>query len=161
MGRKQLAAQPLAAATGARRAGKKAMAAGFALFLLAPAATGAAMAADGSVRIELNKLEDKDGSCRVHLVLENASTTSFEGYKLDLVLFGTDGIIARRLAVDVAPLRARKKSVKLFDVEGLGCGAVGALLLNDVLGCRSSAGERTDCVDGLDVSSRAAASFTK
>jgi hypothetical protein len=128
--------------------------------LMAPTA-GAALAGDESVRIELNKLEDKDGSCRVHLVLENASATSFEGYKLDLVLFGPDGIIARRLAVDVAPLRAHKKSVKLFDVDGLSCGAVGAVLLNDVLGCRSGTGERSDCVDTLAVSSRATVSFTK
>jgi hypothetical protein len=156
----QSAAQPLASATGIGRVGKASMAAVLMLFLLAAVAS-TAMAADELVRIELNKLEDKDGSCRVHLVLENGSATSFEGYKLDLVLFGPDGIIARRLAVDVAPLRARKKSVKLFDVDDLGCGAVGALLLNDVLGCRSSAGERSDCVDSLDVSSRAAASFTK
>jgi len=122
---------------------------------------GAPLAADDLVRIELNKLEDKDGSCRVHLVLENATADSFEGYKLDLVLFGPDGIIARRLAVDVAPLRARKKSVKLFDVDGLACSGIGTVLLNDVLGCRSGAAERADCVDSLAVSSRATAGLTK
>jgi hypothetical protein len=138
----------------------KAPSAAVAAFCLLLEAPGPAIAAD-EVRIELNKLEDKDGSCRIHLVLENTSSGSFEGYKLDLVLFGSDGIIARRLAVDVAPLRARKKSVKLFDVDGLACSAIGAVLLNDVLGCRSSAGEHADCVDNLVVSTRAATSFTK
>jgi hypothetical protein len=121
---------------------------------------GPARAAE-PVRLELNKLEDKEQSCRIHLVLENASADSFTGYKLDLVLFGPDGIIARRIAVDVAPLRARRTSVKLFDVDGLACGAIGAVLVNDVLDCRSSAGETADCVEALTVSTRAAVSISK
>jgi hypothetical protein len=120
-----------------------------------------AVAADGQVRIELNRLEEREGSCRVHLVLENASESGFVGYKLDLVLFGLDGIIARRIAVDVAPLRARKKSVKLFDVDGLACAAIGSVLVNDVLDCRSAAGEVADCVESLAVSTRAHVSFSK
>jgi len=128
--------------------------------LLVAAATPAA-AADEAVRIELNKLEDREQSCRVHLVLENGSDSGFEGYKLDLVLFGPDGIIARRIAVDVAPLRARKKSVKLFDVDGLACAGIGSVLVNDVLDCRSGGGETADCVESLAVSTRAAVSFSK
>jgi hypothetical protein len=120
-----------------------------------------AVAADGQVRIELNKLEDREQSCRVHLVLENGSESGFVGYKLDLVLFGPDGIIARRIAVDVAPLRARKKSVKLFDVDGLACAGIGSVLVNDVLDCRSSAGETADCVESLTVSTRANVSLSK
>jgi hypothetical protein len=120
-----------------------------------------AIAADEQVRIELNKLEEREQSCRVHLVLENGSENGFVGYKLDLVLFGPDGIIARRIAVDVAPLRARKKSVKLFDVDGLACAGIGSVLVNDVLDCRSGAGETADCVESLTVSTRANVSFNK
>jgi hypothetical protein len=126
------------------------------LLLAAPAA-----AADERVRIELNRLEEREESCRVHLVLENGSASGFVGYKLDLVLFGPDGIIARRIAVDVAPLRARKKSVKLFDVDGLACAGIGSVLVNDVLDCRSAAGESADCVDSLAVSTRADVGFSK
>jgi hypothetical protein len=113
------------------------------------------------VRIELNRLEEREASCRVHLVLENAAESGFVGYKLDLVLFGPDGIIARRIAVDVAPLRPRKTSVKVFDVDGLACGGIGSVLVNDVLDCRSAAGEIADCVESLAVSSRAGVNFSK
>ncbi|MGE0118957.1 MAG: Tat pathway signal sequence domain protein [Dongiaceae bacterium] len=123
--------------------------------------TGTMHAADEQVRLELNKLEDREQSCRIHLVLENMSADGFTGYKLDLVLFGPDGIIARRIAVDVAPLRARKTSVKLFDVDALACGSIGSVLVNDVLDCRGGAGETADCVEALAVSTRASVSISK
>ncbi|HEY7688939.1 MAG TPA: Tat pathway signal sequence domain protein, partial [Dongiaceae bacterium] len=72
-----------------------------------------------------------------------------------------DGIIARRIAVEVAPLRAKKKSVKLFDVADLACPAVGSILINDVLACRGGGTDRTDCIDGLEATSRAGIELTK
>jgi hypothetical protein len=123
--------------------------------------TGATTAEETEVRVELNKLEEREAGCRIHLVLENRSSGGFEGYKLDLVLFGRDGIIARRIAVDVAPLRARKRSVKLFDVNDLACSGIGSVLVNDVLDCRGTAGESDDCIDALAVSTRAEVSFSK
>jgi len=129
--------------------------------LLLAAAPGLARADDAKLAIELNKLEEQGGGCRVHLVIRNGTERAFESYKLDLVLFGQDGIIARRIAVDVAPLRARKTSVKLFDVADLACPAVGSILINDVLECRGGGAERADCIDGLEASSRAGIELTK
>lgn len=36
--------------------------------------------------------------------------------RLDLVLFGRDGVAARRLAVDIGPLPGSRTVVRLFDV---------------------------------------------
>lgn len=130
------------------------------LFLLV-AVPRPALAEDADVAVELNKLEAQGGGCRIHLVIRNSTAQAFEAYKLDLVLFGPDGIIARRIAVEVAPLRAKKKSVKLFDVADLACPAVGSILINDVLECRGGGADRADCIDALDVSSRAAIELTK
>lgn len=124
-------------------------------------AAGLASAEAPGVRLELNKLEDQPGGCRVYLVFDNATTTSFDGYKLDLVLFGRDGVIARRLAVEASPLKAQKTSVKLFDVAGLPCGDIGTVLINDVLACRSAGEERADCIATLALASRTAAALKK
>lgn len=121
----------------------------------------AAIAEDGKVGVELNKTEDQAGGCRLYFVLDNGIPAAFDIYKLDLVMFGTDGVIARRLAVEVGPLRPTKTSVKLFDVAGLACTGIGSVLVNDVLSCKSGADEQANCIDKVSVASRAKITLTK
>jgi hypothetical protein len=118
-------------------------------------------AAGESLHIELNRLEDRDDGCRVHLVLENKSPRAYSSYRLDLVVFAADGIISRRLALEAAPLRASKTMVKEFELVGLACGRVGRILLNDVSACTSDAGDGDDCVAATRVSSRSSVGFVK
>lgn len=114
-----------------------------------------------SFHVELNRLEDHAGGCRVNLVIENASTHAYTSYRMDLVIFSTDGIIARRVALEAAPLRARKTMVKEFELENLACARIGRVLLNDITACASDAGETGDCVAATRTSSRARAAFVK
>ena len=114
-----------------------------------------------ALHIELNRLEDHGDGCRVHLVLQNASPRAYSSYRLDLVIFAGDGVIARRLALETAPLRADKTMVKEFQLSDFSCGQVGRILLNDVPACISDAGDLDDCVTMTRVSSRASVSFVK
>ena len=131
----------------------------FSLALLA--ATAEAFAADGRVGVELNKLEPSGEACRAYLVLENGTDRGFETLKLDLVMFDTDGIVAKRLAVETAPLPAGKTSLKVFDIEGLACDRLGRLLLNDVMACADASGAREGCQALVSPSARSAMEFIK
>ncbi|WP_342236563.1 Tat pathway signal sequence domain protein [Inquilinus sp. OTU3971] len=113
----------------------------------APAAT------PNGVSLELNTLEPRGQNCAVNMVF-GTSDDAYQSFKLDLVFFGTDGAIRKRLAVDAAPLRARKTSVKAFEVSGLACDAIGSVLVNDVLDCRTEAGAVADCIDRVETRSR-------
>lgn len=115
----------------------------------------------GALRVELNKLEPQKGACRAYLVFENETGNAFSGLTLDLILFNGDGIIARRVAVNAAPLPAGKTSVKLFDMEGLTCDAIGRILINGVLACEDESGPRTNCAALIEPASRADASLIK
>lgn len=126
--------------------------------MAAPAPAGAQTDA---LHIELNRLEDHGDGCRVHLVLRNASPRAYTSYRLDLVVFAADGVIARRLALETAPLRADKTMVKEFELSDFSCGQVGRILLNDVPACVSDAGDLDDCVTMTRVSSRASVSLVK
>ena len=136
-----------------------ASAAGIAVATTAPAQENKGLS-DG-ISVELNKLENREGACRAYLVLDNPTGAAFDSFKLDLVLFGTDGVILRRMAVETAPLRAEKKVVKLFDISGAACKDIGSVLVNDVLGCSGPQGELNDCVSGLTVGSRVSATMIK
>lgn len=115
----------------------------------------------GSVRVELNKLEPQDDACRAYLVFENQTGQSFSGLTLDLVMFDKDGVIAKRLAVNAAPLPAAKTSVKLFDIDGLACTDIGRILINDALDCADGDGEVPNCVALVQSSSRGEVAFEK
>jgi hypothetical protein len=107
-----------------------------------------------SIGIELNRLEEHGTSCRAYLVIANPGPAAFSGFTLDLVLFDRGGTITRRLAVDVAPVRPEKTSVKVFDIAETACGAIGSILVNDVLHCRDASGDVVGCVDRVATSSK-------
>ena len=120
-------------------------------------AAKAVKAGDPSLAIELNKLEPHDQGCRTYLVFANRAPQTLESLRLDLIFFGADGVIARRLAVDAGPLRPKKTSVKLFDIANLPCDGIGQVLLNDIPVCAGeSQAAPSDCMSGVAVSSRIA-----
>lgn len=110
-----------------------------------------AQAAGPNIGIELNKLEQTADGCGLHVVVSNPTERVFETFTLDLVIFDKSGVIARSVALDVAPVRAKKTSVYGFNVKGVGCDTFGKVLLNDVTGC---GGESEDCTAGLELSSQ-------
>lgn len=132
-----------------------------ALMLAASVALSPVAAAAGGVALELNKLETTEKGCRVYVVVNNAGDTAYQSFKLDLVLFQPDGVIGKRLALDLAPIRAQKRTVKLFDFDGVPCDRIGSLLVNDMLECRTEAGQQGDCLAGLAVSSLTSVKLSK
>jgi hypothetical protein len=113
------------------------------------------------IGVELNRLEDQSGKCRAYLVITNPGSSEFSGFALDLVVFDRGGTIMHRLAVDVAPLRPAKTSVKAFEIAETTCGAIGSILLNDVIHCRDPSGDVADCIDRLSTSSKLPVSLVK
>ncbi|MBN2369859.1 MAG: hypothetical protein JXO72_05180 [Vicinamibacteria bacterium] len=113
------------------------------------------------VAVELNKLEPQGEGCRAYLVVNNESATQYQTLKLDLVLFQPDGVIGRRFAIDLAPLKASKRAVKLFDLDGVACDKIGSFLINEVVECKTDAGPATDCLAGITVKSLTSVQLTK
>jgi hypothetical protein len=107
--------------------------------------------ADAPIQVELNAAEGAAGKCRLSFVVENASMTPIETVKLELVLFGRDGVIRRRLLTEMGPVRDQKTVVRTFEVEGE-CTAIGSILVNDVTACAPAA--PSDCLERLALSSR-------
>ena len=140
---------------------------GAVLGLALAVAAGPAWAA-APMPLELNKLEPIAGTpagCRAYIVAQNPDPDPFEQLRLDLVVFGTDGVIERRIALDIAPLGPGKTIVRLFDLQGLPCTGIGRILINDVLACRGGKPpvdrDRDDCLDRLAVTSRTPVPFVK
>lgn len=114
-----------------------------------------------ALSVELNKLEPQGNGCRAYMVVQNDDDTAYKAFKLDLVLFQQDGVIGRRFAMDLAPLKAKKRSVKLFDLDSIACDKIGNLLINDIVECTSDAGPVENCLTGITVKSLTSVQLTK
>ena len=114
-----------------------------------------AFAQDGGTRVELNRLEPQGENCRTYLLIDNSKGDAYRSLKLDLFALDTDGVAAKRLAVEVGPVPEKKRLIKLFDWAWLACARVGSVLLNDVLTCEGPGGPRESCLAALDTASKA------
>lgn len=106
-----------------------------------------------ALTVELNKLESQGNGCRAYVVVQNDDDIAYKAFKLDLVLFQTDGIIGRRFAMDLAPLKPKKRTVKLFDLDDIACDKIGSFLINDVVDCKSETSAMENCLAGTTVKS--------
>ena len=123
------------------------------------------------IPLELNKLAPLPGSatgCRAYFVITNPDAEAISELRLDLVLFGKDGIISARVTLGLGPVPGDKTLVRLFDLAGTPCDSIGHILLNDVLACRTGSEaaapaeqERETCLDRIAVSSLAKVPLTK
>ncbi|MYB35347.1 MAG: hypothetical protein F4X92_09575 [Gammaproteobacteria bacterium] len=116
--------------------------------------------ADGTVLVELNKLESFETGCHAYLVSHNQTPENFAELILDVAIFREDGIIEKIIGVSLAPLPSNKTGVKVFNLQ-LSCNQIGRLLINDVTECRNNQSMLDDCLDLLSASSRASAELIK
>jgi len=114
-----------------------------------------------AIALELNKLETYDKGCRAYMVVNNTTDAAYQSYKLDLVLFQADGVIGRRFALDLAPLKPQKKTVKLFELEGVACDKIGSFLINEVMECKTDAGSQGDCLQRMTTSTLTSVQISK
>lgn len=122
----------------------------------APPVAATSTAAATPFTIELNKLEPFDKGCRLYFVSDNESERTFQSYKLDLYLFQPDGVVGPHVGVDLGPLKAAKRAVKMFPVENVTCEKIGSVLINDVSECKADPQPNGDCLSSVVLKSLAA-----
>lgn len=115
--------------------------------------------AKDDLSLELNKLETAKSACQAYFLLEEKAGQPLQSLKTDLIIFGKDGGIAKRLIAEMGPIRPKKTSVKIFSLD-VPCAEISGVLLNDVASCAPDATPEA-CLDRLVVSSRLPTRFYK
>jgi len=126
--------------------------------------------ADAPFEVELNKLEpltQDGGGCRLYFLVSTHDANPVPELRLEMFIFGTDGVIARRVGVDLGPLKPNKTVVRAFDLQGLTCENFGRILINSVLACDvggtglKADQQREACLDRLVLSSHTKVAIAK
>ncbi len=119
--------------------------------LMLSAASSESRAAD-DLSLELNKLEAAVNGCQAYFLIQEKAGAPLQSLKADLIIFGKDGGVAKRLVAEIGPIRSKKTSVKIFQID-MPCAEIANVLLNDVASCAPQVTSET-CLDRLSVSSR-------
>ena len=112
-----------------------------------------------SISIELNRVEERGAACRLSFVFTNEVGQPVAELAIETVLFNKKGQVERFVVLRSRPLPKDKIRAQQFDVNGLKCGDLGRILLNDVKACTIPSVDPADCLDLIRVSSRAGAPF--
>lgn len=118
-----------------------------------------AQAGEQSVGIELNRLQEVDGACRISLVFTNGLAETVEALSIETVLFDKNGAVERFLVLKSNPLPSGKVRVQQFDAKGIACKDVGRMLLNDVKDCKIEGVQPDACLSVIKPSSRLDVAF--
>lgn len=109
---------------------------------------------DAALTIELNRMEDTAQGCVSSFVFDNRTGHQLSRFQIDLVFFDPDGIAAKQMLLDMAPLYEDKKTFASFLVDQTACDKIGSILVNAVPMCENGSGHEVGCVDLLEVKSR-------
>ena len=109
---------------------------------------------DGALTIELNKMEDTAQGCLSSFLLDNRTGHELNRFQIDLVFFDPEGVAAKQLLLDMAPLYQDKKTFASFLLDATPCDKIGSILVNGVPQCENGSGDEIGCIDLLKVSSR-------
>lgn len=120
----------------------RAIAASGALLLATPGAS-----AEGTLSIELNKLEQQNAACRLTLLIKNDLNTRIEALDFELALFGQDKKITKLLAIAAGSFPNQKTRIRQFDLTDTACSGISRFLLNSVTKCTGDGLTPDNCLE--------------
>lgn len=135
--------------------GRRLAAAGLVCAAAAGITVSPAGAQDGKIAIELNRLEQRDESCRLTLVFTNRLDQRIETLEIETVLFDQERRVERFVVFKPRPLMPGKIRAQQFDLADLDCGSIGSVLVNDVTACDAGDLDEAACLAHIAPHSRA------
>lgn len=106
-----------------------------------------------SLALQLNALSPVEGACRVTFVATNDLRAAVDDATFELGFFGKDGVLQRLVSLDFKAMPKGKTKVLQFDLQGLVCGDIGRVLVNDVGACDGDGLDPATCLAALTTTS--------
>ncbi len=127
-----------------------------ALFALTAAASAFAQErmSKPTLSIELNKAEQREGTCRLVFKTTNGLGVDLSELALETVLLDTDGMVKRFTLFNFKNVPAGKMRVRQFDLPDTQCTSIGQVLINGASACAGDGLSGGECIDHLQATTR-------
>ncbi len=104
-------------------------------------AAAPAVAQDGNLAIQLNKLENNGGSCRMTYVITNGTGQQVAAASYEMAVYGKDNAVTNLIVLDFGRLVSGSTQVVQFDLPDTGCKDVTRISVNNpAVACQLEAG---------------------
>lgn len=107
-----------------------------------------------ALSVELNGAETVEGACRLTFLVQNNLGVDLGQLALETVILTADGIVERLTLFDFRDLPADRPRVRQFDLGGLACEGIGAVLINGTSACAGDGIDATACGAAMTLTSR-------
>jgi len=104
--------------------------------------------------VELNTLQDVEGTCRLTFVAQNETGATIDELSLEAVIFDTSGGVVTLSLYNFRELPAGLLRARQFGLRELTCDKIGRVLINGVKSCIVDGSESTVCKGALTLSNR-------
>ena len=108
-----------------------------------------------SLDIELNSYRQVNGACRLIFMANNRLGANLTSVSFETVLIDMEGIVDRLTVFDFQDLQNDRTRVRQFDLPDTQCGSLGSVLINGAATCEGDGIDARQCMDALNVSTRA------
>lgn len=104
--------------------------------------------------LELNAMQQLEGTCRIVFLAENRLGTDLDALSYETVLINTEGVVDRLTLFDFQSLPEGRMRVRQFDLENAQCAGIGQVLINGAAACKGEGLAGGECIDKLTVSTK-------
>ena len=100
-----------------------------------------ALAQDTSLSIQLNKVENNAGSCRMTYKIDNGTGQDIAAASYEMAVYGKDDAVMKLIVLDFGALVSGHTQVVQFDLPDTGCKDVTRISVNDpAVACQVAGG---------------------
>jgi hypothetical protein len=108
----------------------------------------------GSLKMELNKLKQKEKTCVAYILLKNRSDREFSEFTASFYLFNKEGVISAANATNFQKILAGKTVLTMVPMKDVACNEVSGILLNRIMACKSGSEDVAGCMQMVETSSK-------
>lgn len=120
-----------------------------------------ALAQDGSLTIQLNKVEDNGANCRMTYVINNGTGQQVTTASYEMAVYGKDEAVMKLIVLDFGALVSGNTQVVQFDLPDTGCKDVTRISVNTpAVACQLDSGSTSPlCSDKRKLETKTAIVF--
>ena len=119
-----------------------------------------ARSAEPGLELELNKIEQAEGGCRLTFKSTNRFATKLNSFSVEVYLLDSKGVALQSVQFSFGAIASGKARFAKFDLKDRQCGEIGGIFVNEFKSCQGETEMAQQCRDTLSLNNLTAIKFS-